>query len=167
MTGPAAGQQDLAGEGGDVARAPLPEPGHPETIVVSACLLGVACNHRGLANPSAALAALGARDDVRLVSVCPETMGGLPTPRPAAERQPDGTIRTVTGIDVSDAYRRGAGAAVEVARATAAVRAILKARSPSCGCDGVTTAALQAAGLDVVSEEDVEAGRYPERPPGA
>src|SRR6185503_4778123 len=102
---------------------------------VSACLLGVACNHLGRASPSAAVAALGA--DHRLIPVCPETMGGLPTPRAAAEQQPDGRVRTATGDDVTDAYERGAAATVDVARAAGAERAVLKARSPSCGCHEV------------------------------
>ena len=138
-------------------------------IVVSACLLGVGCNHLGQASPSEAVAALGA--DNRLVPVCPETAGGLPTPRPAAELQADGRVVTAGGDDVTDAYQRGAAAAVALARATGAQRAVLKARSPSCGChqvydgsfsrqlrdgEGVTAAALRAAGLEVQSEEDLQ-----------
>jgi uncharacterized protein YbbK (DUF523 family) len=137
-------------------------------ILVSACLLGVRCNHVGGASPSGAAQALAA--DHELVAFCPETVGGLPTPRPAAERQPDGRVRTADGIDVTDAYRRGAEAAVAMARAVSASRAVLKARSPSCGChqvydgsftrtvvegDGVTAEALRAAGLEVLSEEDL------------
>ena len=110
----------------------------------------------------------------RLVPVCPETVGGLPTPRPAAERSADdGRVRTADGEDVSDAYERGARQAVRLAAATGAAAAVLKARSPSCGCrqiydgtftrtrvdgEGVTAEALRRAGLEVVSEEDVVAG---------
>lgn len=138
-------------------------------IVVSACLLGVRCNHVGEGNRSDAVVALRATH--RLVPVCPETAGGLPTPRPAAERQSDGRVVTEAGDDVTDAYRRGADAAVALAAATGAQRAVLKARSPSCGChqiydgtftrtlragEGVTAAALRAAGLTVESEEDLQ-----------
>jgi uncharacterized protein YbbK (DUF523 family) len=110
----------------------------------------------------------------RLVPVCPETAGGLPTPRPAAERSAvDGRVRTGTGDDVTDAYERGAAHAVRVALASGAAAAVLKARSPSCGCheiydgtftrcrvagEGVAAEALRAAGLEVVSEDDVVAG---------
>ena len=147
----------------------MPSDDHP-VVLVSACLLGVACNHRGQASPSAAVAALG--NGARLVAVCPEVAGGLPTPRPAAELQPDGRVMTASGADVTDQYRRGAAHAVELARVTGASRAVLKARSPSCGChevydgtfsrtpragEGVTAAALRAAGIEVGSEEDVEA----------
>ncbi len=138
-------------------------------ILVSACLLGVRCNHLGGASPSVAVQALA--DDNRLVAFCPETVGGLPTPRPAAERQSDGRVRTADGTDVTDAYRRGAEAAVAMAAAVSAPRAVLKARSPSCGChqvydgsfsrtlvdgDGVTAEALRGAGLEVLSEEDLQ-----------
>jgi uncharacterized protein YbbK (DUF523 family) len=121
--------------------------------VVSACLLGVRCNHRGQANPAPVVRALA--EDFRLIPVCPETAGGLPTPRPAAERGADGRVVTEAGDDVTDAFRRGATAAVAVASAVGAERAVLKARSPSCGCDGVTTGALREAGLTVESEEEL------------
>jgi uncharacterized protein YbbK (DUF523 family) len=141
---------------------------------VSACLLGVECNHRGAASPSEAVRALGG--DARLIGICPEVAGGLSTPRPAAERQADGRVRSVAGDDVTDAYLRGAAHAVDLARATGATRAVLKARSPSCGPhrvydgtftgtlvegSGVTAAALVDAGVDVVSEEDVTADAAP------
>lgn len=146
--------------------------GPPSVIVVSACLLGVPCNHNGQGSRSAAVEALAALH--RLVPICPEVAGGLPTPRPAAELQPDAAVRTETGDDVTWAYRRGAEAAVALARAVDASEAVLKARSPSCGCrevydgsfsrqrvsgEGVTAAALRAAGVRVRSEEDVAAGR--------
>lgn len=142
--------------------------GRPPAIVVSACLLGVRCNHVGQANVSAAVVALGER--FRLVPVCPEVAGGLPTPRPPAELQPDGRVETADGRDVTVAYERGAAHAVALARSVGAAEAVLKARSPSCGChevydgsfsrrrvpgEGVTAAALRAAGVAVRSEEDV------------
>ncbi|HVX19435.1 MAG TPA: DUF523 domain-containing protein [Acidimicrobiales bacterium] len=137
-------------------------------IVVSACLLGVACDHKGGARTDERVVALGRTH--HLVPVCPETVGGLPTPRLAAERQPDGRVVRGDGVDVTSAYRRGAAHAVEVARAAGAARAVLKARSPSCGChqvydgtftrtlvdgEGVTAAALRDAGIDVCSEADL------------
>jgi uncharacterized protein YbbK (DUF523 family) len=123
-------------------------------VLVSACLLGVACNHRGQANPAPSVRALASGH--RLVAICPETAGGLPTPRAAAELQADGRVATEVGDDVTDAFRRGAAAAVALATAVGAERAVLKARSPSCGCDGVTTLALRHAGLTVESEEDLD-----------
>jgi uncharacterized protein YbbK (DUF523 family) len=148
-----------------VSEATGPSP----AILVSACLLGVPCNHEGRGSRSAAVVALGS-SGARLVPVCPEVAGGLPTPRPAAELQPDGHVQTADGTDVTVFYKRGAAAAVALARAVGADRAILKARSPSCGCRevydgsftrtrrpgvGLTASALAAAGLAVSSEEDL------------
>jgi uncharacterized protein YbbK (DUF523 family) len=145
------------------------------SVLVSACLLGVACAHDGTANPVAAVVELGRRH--RLLPVCPETVGGLPTPRPAAERSAvDGRVRTADGSDVTAAYEAGAAHAVAIAVAGGAPVAVLKARSPSCGChqvydgtftrtrvdgEGVTAEALRRAGVEVVSEEDVAAGWRP------
>jgi uncharacterized protein YbbK (DUF523 family) len=138
-------------------------------LVVSACLLGVACNHEGRGSPRPVVRELEAR--YRLIPVCPEVLGGLTTPRPAAEIR-GGAVVNTAGEDVSAAYRRGAEAAVAVARAAGATRAVLKARSPSCGAsavydgsfsrtlvagEGVTAAALRAAGLDVCSDEEAGA----------
>jgi uncharacterized protein YbbK (DUF523 family) len=146
-------------------------PEERPVIVVSACLLGIECNHRGRSSRSAAVEALGR--SARLIPVCPEVAGGLATPRPAAELQIDGRVRTVDGSDVTDLFERGAAHAVNVARAAGATRAVLKARSPSCGChdiydgtfsstlrpgQGLTAAALVAAGVEVRSEEDVVDG---------
>jgi uncharacterized protein YbbK (DUF523 family) len=106
----------------------------------------------------------------RLIPVCPESVGGLPTPRPAAEIQPDGHVRTASGSDVTWAYARGAAHTVALALGVGAEAAILKARSPSCGChevydgtftrtripgEGITARALREAGVAVHSEEDV------------
>jgi uncharacterized protein YbbK (DUF523 family) len=138
-------------------------------LIVSACLLGVRCNHVGGASPSEAVVALGR--DRRLIPVCPETAGGLPTPRPAAEIQLSGRVETAGGDDVTDAYARGAAHTVRLAQAAGAAGAVLKARSPSCGChqiydgsfsrtrvpgEGVTASALRSAGIPVCDEEDVE-----------
>ncbi len=135
---------------------------------MSACLLGTCCNHEGGHSRRAAVAALA--ESHRLVPVCPEVCGGLATPRPAAERRGDRVV-TGNGEDVTDAYERGAAVAVQLARAVGARRAVLKARSPSCGSarvydgtfsrtlrdgEGVTAAALRSAGIDVCSEEDLQ-----------
>lgn len=94
-------------------------------------------------------------------------------PRPAAELQADGSVRTRSGEDVTAAFQRGASVAVAAARTAGATVAILKARSPSCGCaevydgsftrtrvpgEGVAARALREAGIAIRSEEDL-AGR--------
>jgi uncharacterized protein YbbK (DUF523 family) len=141
---------------------PEGSPAKP-AILVSACLLGVCCNHRGEANPSDAVQALAA--DARLIPVCPETMGGLPTPRPAAEQVADGRMMNEEGVDVTGAFTRGARATVELARVMRVRAAVLKARSPSCGEQGMTTLALRAAGVGVRSEEEAVAEPSTLEPP--
>jgi uncharacterized protein YbbK (DUF523 family) len=157
---------------------------HKPPLIISACLLGVACNHEGRGSPRAVVDELARR--YRLVPVCPEVLGGLSTPRPPAELTGgDGAdvlagcgdagnarVVNVDGDDVTAAYRRGARATVTLAQAVGATRAVLKARSPSCGSSavydgtfsrrlvpgrGVTAAALAAIGMDVGSEEDAAA----------
>lgn len=146
------------------------EPSEPRPpVLVSACLVGVRCTYDADHKACGDLLRLGERH--RLIPVCPETAGGLPTPRPPAERQPDGTVRTADGTDVTEAYRRGAEAAVRIARATGARVAVLKARSPACGTgqiydgtftgrlvagDGVAAQALRSEGLLVVDEEHLD-----------
>ena len=100
-------------------------------ILVSACLLGVNCRYDGKN---------GCRDEVlkllreyELIPVCPEVLGGLPTPRPPAERLPDGRVVTREGKDVTAEYRSGAEQALALARKQGCVLAVLKERSPSCG----------------------------------
>jgi len=156
----------------------LPTPPPRPTILVSACLLGTGCNHEGRAERRPRVQELS--ESTRLVPICPEVVGGLATPRRAAEIVGgDGAavlagsarVRSADGDDVTAAYVRGAAAAVELARATGATRAVLKARSPSCGSvdvydgtftrtlhsgAGVTAAALRAAGIDVVSDEEIQ-----------
>jgi uncharacterized protein YbbK (DUF523 family) len=144
--------------------------------LVSACLLGRACRYDGDSKPSpgvqAQVAAWRACGD-EVVAVCPEELGGLGTPRPAAElRGGDGhavldgraTVRRVGDDgDVTVAFVRGAVLAAEAA--PLAVSAVLKARSPSCGCgvteidgekrlgDGVFAAVLLRRGGVVVTDE--------------
>jgi len=153
-------------EGSSPARSDM---GSRPTLIVSACLLGVRCNHEGEANTSTSVLAL--RDSHRLIPVCPETAGGLPTPRTRAERRHDGRVVTANGDDVTEWFVRGAHHAVQLAEAVGASTAVLKARSPSCGCreiydgtfsgtrvggEGVAAEALRAAGLEVLNEDEVD-----------
>src|SRR5512136_2016262 len=98
-------------------------------IIVSACLAGVACRYDGGAKPCAAVICLVAEGQA--IPVCPEQLGGLPTPRLPAEQVGDRVIRK-DGMDVTAEFERGAQEALKVARLVGAKTAILKARSPSC-----------------------------------
>ena len=100
-------------------------------ILVSACLLGENCKYSGGNNYNQAVCDFARGHQV--VPVCPEVLGGLPTPRPPAERQPDGRVVTREGVDVTEEYRSGAERALEIARAHGCTLALLKERSPSCG----------------------------------
>ncbi len=106
----------------------------------------------------------------RVVRLCPEVEGGLPVPRPAAERQSDGRVRTLEGLDVTDAFARGAAHAVALAALHDVAFAVLKEGSPSCGSGfvwdgrftrtkleggaGVTVEALRRAGVRCFSERE-------------
>lgn len=135
-------------------------------ILVSMCLLGVPCRYDGKSRPDAAVTALSVAHE--LVPVCPEQLGGLPTPRTPAERR-GARVVTRDGRDVTQAYLDGAQRALDLARTLGCEAAVLKERSPSCGCgriydgtfsgaltdgDGVTAGLFARAGLRVVGESD-------------
>jgi len=105
----------------------------------------------------------------RLVPICPEVTGGLPTPRPDAQRAGE---RVVTGIggDVTAEFKAGAEAALALAQREAVCCCILKEDSPSCGShsvydgtfsgnkipgQGLTAELLRAAGYAVFSENEI------------
>ena len=106
-----------------------------------------------------------------LIPVCPEVQGGLPTPRPPAERQRDGRVVNREGTDVTESYRAGAELALKTALEQGCELAVLKERSPSCGSgeiydgtfsrrlipgDGVTAQQLRQAGIKVLGESQAE-----------
>lgn len=137
-------------------------------LLVSACLLGARCRYDGACKAHPLAGELAKRH--QLVPVCPEQLGGLPTPRPPAERR-DGRIVTKDGTDVTEPFCRGAEEALALCRLLGCEAALLKERSPSCGQgmiydgtfsgtlaagDGVTAAALKEAGVPVYGESEVE-----------
>ena len=104
-----------------------------------------------------------------LVPVCPEQLGGLPTPRPPAERQGD-RVMTRDGRDVTEAYRRGGEEALRLCRLLGCEAAVLKERSPSCGYgsihdgtfsggltagNGIAAQMLAAEGIPVYGESQI------------
>ena len=103
-----------------------------EKLLISACLTGENCKYDGGNNalPPETLAALRGRYE--LVPVCPEQLGGLPTPRVPSERR-GGRVFSRAGEDVTEAFRRGAEEALRIARENGCRRALLKTNSPSCG----------------------------------
>ena len=101
-------------------------------VLVSACLLGENCKYSGGNNLYPRVAEWLEREGHEAVPVCPEQLGGLPTPRTPAEIV-GGTVTTRDGEDVDQAFRRGAEAALDIARREGAELAVLQPRSPSCG----------------------------------
>ncbi|WP_017903271.1 DUF523 domain-containing protein [Pseudomonas asplenii] len=146
-----------------------------QKILVSRCLLGHRVRYDGGASGSYEQLAAW-QDEGRVVALCPEVAGGLPTPRAPAEipggqggQVLEGIVRVMThdGEDVSQAFIDGARQALDLARRHAIRIAVLKANSPSCGSpqtydgtfsgvkvtgEGVTTALLRQAGVQVFSE---------------
>ena len=136
-------------------------------ILCSACLLGTRCRYNGEGKPSQRVMEL--LKDHQLVPVCPEQLGGLPTPRPPCEMQGDGCILSRPGDDKTAEFARGAEEALMLFKLTGCEAALLKARSPSCGKgmiydgsfsgtlkpgNGVFTQKLVNEGIPVYTEED-------------
>jgi uncharacterized protein YbbK (DUF523 family) len=125
--------------------------------LVSACLVGLCTRYDGGVRDSSACHAR--LNQAIWIPVCPEQLGGLPTPREAADiAGGDGAdvltgkarVLTASGIDLTGPFIRGAEEVLKIARAQNIREVFLKARSPSCavsGKIGVTAALLRAAGL--------------------
>lgn len=111
-----------------------------EHILVSACLCGENCKWDGGNNRNEKLLKLikELEGQAEFHMVCPEQMGGLSTPRPASEvRVCDRKVINTEGEDVTVPFVRGAEEAVKVALEYGCTLAVLKERSPSCGCHGI------------------------------
>ncbi|MFH1217943.1 MAG: DUF523 domain-containing protein [Pseudomonadota bacterium] len=125
----------------------------PRIYIVSACLVGLRTRYDAVLKPCDACCSF-IRDAI-WIPVCPEQMGGLPTPRVAADIVGgdgydvlSGRARVVTGngLDVTEQFLRGARQVLEIARGQQVDGILLKSRSPSCGMTprfGVTAALLQ------------------------
>lgn len=138
-------------------------------LIVSECLAGVPCRMDGKAKLTPEIKALV--DAGEAVAVCPEALGGLPTPRVPSERLPDGRVVNRLGEDVTAEFVSGAERAMAICRAHGCAGAVLKARSPSCGKgviydgsftgtrvagNGVFAQMLLDAGIPVTTEEEFE-----------
>ena len=137
-------------------------------ILVSACLLGVACRYDGKSKPVEWVLDLG--DKFTLVPFCPEVYGGLTTPRLPSEIVGDKVLHN-DGTDVTEQYKKGAEEALRVAKLYNCRYAILKEKSPSCGKgkiysgnfdrtlidgDGITTRLLTENGIKVFGESEID-----------
>ena len=133
----------------------------------SACLLGVRCMFDGQSKPDPRIIAMSKKEV--LIPVCPEQLGGLPTPRKPSEQR-GGKVITEIEDDVTAQYRKGAEDVLAIAYILGIKEAIFKQRSPACGVgkiydgnfservvkgDGITTALLKKNGISVISDEDL------------
>ena len=99
-------------------------------ILVSACLLGINSRYCGGGCLNEAVASLAKKHF--LIPVCPEQLGGLPTPREPDEIQ-NGRVYEKSGKDNTEEFTRGAQETLRIAELLGAEAAILKQNSPSCG----------------------------------
>lgn len=145
--------------------------------MISACLAGVHCRYDN--SGKAIDEIVDIIKNQPSIIVCPEQIGGLTTPRPAAEISEgngndvlDGKAKVINieGEDVTKEYVKGAYETLEIAKTYDVKKAILKSRSPSCGCgiiydgtftstriegDGVVAALLKKNGIEVITEEEL------------
>ena len=136
-------------------------------IMVSACLAGVNCKYNGGNNRNEKVLHLMTGNEV--ITVCPEQMGGLPTPRVPSEIC-DGVVTARDGRIVDAEFRLGAAKCLETALREQPDLIVLQSRSPSCGvkqrydgtfsgrlvdCPGVTAQLLMEKGFSVLDVEDL------------
>lgn len=135
-------------------------------VIVSACLLGLRTRYDG--SDAFSMETISLLEGRTIIPVCPEQLGGLPTPRPASEiamgdgsEVLDGRTKVLDelGADVTLQFVKGAMDVLQIARLTGAGEAYLKEKSPSCGVGiicrdsrcvngiGVTAALLKKEGL--------------------
>lgn len=146
-------------------------------IAISACLCGINCKYNGGNNLNEK--ALKLFKEGKAILICPEQLGGLETPRLPHEILNgdgacvlDGTARVKSkeGIDSTDKFVKGAYESLKIAKALGVKKAILKAKSPSCGSNfiydgsfknilkegnGVTAELFKRNGIDVITENDI------------
>lgn len=150
---------------------PAPQGGTP--VLVSACLLGLKTRYDGTDNYEQCVSDYLQQHNLMPIAVCPEQLGGLPTPRQkcwfsagdgADILSGTGRLRNETGEDLGPVFVSGAEQALKLADLTGCRQAILKERSPSCGSNlihcngevvpgmGVAAALLKQHGLEILSE---------------
>ena len=136
-------------------------------IIVSACLLGAACRYDGKSKPVDEVIALA--EKYGIVPVCPEILGGLPTPRIPCEIKDGRVINRIGEVKTAE-YTRGADEVLRLAKLLNCDTAVLKKKSPSCGGGeiydgsftgktvqgyGVCAGLLKANGIKVLDETQI------------
>ena len=143
----------------------------------SACLLGIKCRYNGKSKTNKKVLKLVKKEV--LIPVCPEQLGGMATPREPAEivggdgrdvLKGEAKVVTKSGKDVTENFVKGARQVLKIAKLFGIKEAILKQKSPSCGCGkihdgtfsgkiikgyGATASLLKKHGIKVISEEEL------------
>ena len=152
-------------------------------VLISSCLLGIACRYDG--GHSRVEELVAKLRDCHFIPICPEQLGGLSTPRSPvtivhgdgrAVLAGNGKVMNSFGQDVTAAFLKGARETLRLAEISGAETALLKNKSPSCGlatpyCEtdtgyglGVTAALLTSAGIRVIEidPQDIKKGFFEE-----
>jgi uncharacterized protein YbbK (DUF523 family) len=138
-------------------------------VLISSCLLGIDCRYDAYHSRDEEIIAKA--QEIPFVPICPEQLGGLPTPRPPSNiingdgkgvLCGDALVINSLGVDITEAFIKGAQESLKLAKLTGATKAILKNKSPSCGlrtpyCQtntgyglGVTAALLLSNGINII-----------------
>ena len=140
-----------------------------ENLLISRCFLGVNCKYNGKNNFLEKIEQI--KQKYNLIDVCPESDGGLPTPRTPSEIFPSKRVISKDGTDVTAEYNKGANIALEACLRNNCKKALLKESSPSCGVKyvydgtfsgtkvsgmGVTTKLLKLNNIEVFSEDEID-----------
>lgn len=141
--------------------------------IVSACLAGIKCRYDG--NSSDNEYVMNLIKEGKAIAVCPELLGGLKTPRQACEVYTENdekrTVITKDGQEFTKEFAEGARRTLELAKKKGISKAILKSKSPSCGCglihdgsftgamikgNGLTADLLIKSGIEVYTDKQIK-----------
>ena len=149
-----------------------------QRVLVSACLVGKNCKYNGANNYNPAI--LSFLEDKEVFLICPEVMGGLPTPRLKSEiKESNGSFKVINeqNEDVTSFFENGAEKALKIALENKVDFAILKEKSPSCGSqkiyngnfngtlvdgNGIFAKKLKEHSIKILTEEDFNGGNNDE-----
>ena len=141
-----------------------------QNVLISACLLGVDCKYNGSNNKLDDEIINLLKEKYNLIPVCPEIMGGMPTPRNPIEIK-DGKVFDNDGVEFTKEFEKGSEEVVKLAKLYDTTIAILKENSPSCGSNyiydgtfnhqkikgmGIAAHKLSKENIKLFSEENVK-----------
>ena len=133
-----------------------------ENILISSCLLGVACRWHGKKCYKSGFVKkfIDNNTNIEVIGVCPEVLGGLGVPRNPVKRIKGKVFETcpekenrkyVTGKERTDEFNRGAEEVLKIAKSLNVKTAILCKYSPSCDISGLTGKLLSNNGIEIIN----------------